>query len=222
MELYGEIKKRFEENRDEENALKMAAYMRNQFRFYGLATPKRRALSKDLLKGEKKKGIVNWDFLNQCWADEYRELQYTAIDYLESMQDFLTYEDVPAIRKFVKSKQWWDTIDGLDRIIGNIAFSDDRINGLMLEWARDEDMWVRRIAIDHQLCRKERTNTELLERILAENLGSTEFFINKAIGWSLRDYSKTNPRWVKEFLLKYGGKMDKLSIREAGKYLKEL
>lgn len=62
----------------------------------------------------------------------------------------------------------------------------------MLEWSTDEDFWVRRIAIDHQLCRKERTNTELLEKILVNNFGSSEFFINKAIGWSLRDYSKTN------------------------------
>ena len=63
----------------------------------------------------------------------------------------------------------------------------------MLEWSLDEDFWLRRIAIDHQLGRKEKTNTELLEKILVNNLGSREFFINKAIGWSLRDYSKTDP-----------------------------
>ena len=75
----------------------------------------------------------------------------------------------------------------------------------MLEWSTDEDFWVRRIAIDHQLCRKERTNTE--------------FFINKAIGWSLRDYSKTNQDWVRNFVETHKDKMDKLSIREASKYL---
>ena len=70
----------------------------------------------------------------------------------------------------------------------------------MLEWSTDEDFWMRRIAIDHQLCRKERTNTELLEKILVNNFGSSEFFINKAIGWSLRDYSKTNQDWVRNFV----------------------
>lgn len=60
----------------------------------------------------------------------------------------------------------------------------------MLEWSKDEDFWVRRIEIDHQLCRKEKTNTKLLEEILVNNFGSNEFFIKKAIGWSLRDYSK--------------------------------
>jgi 3-methyladenine DNA glycosylase AlkD len=89
----------------------------------------------------------------------------------------------------------------------------------MLAWSTDEDFWLRRIAIDHQLCRKDKTNTELLEQILINNFGSSEFFINKAIGWSLRDYSKTNPQWVKTFIEKYKDKMNKLSIKEASKYI---
>lgn len=154
MDMYWNIKEQFEENRDEENAVKMAAYMRNLFPFYGLPTPKRKVIYKDFLKDEKKRKFVDWDFLDQCYNDEYREFQYLVIDYLKAMQKFLTYNDVPHIKKFIQSKQWWDTIDGLDRIVGNIAFVDDRINDLMLAWSTSEDFWVRRIAIDHQLCRK--------------------------------------------------------------------
>ena len=110
-------------------------------------------------------------------------------------------------------------IDGFDSIIGDIAFTDGRINGLMLEWSSDDDFWIRRIAIDHQLTRKEKTDADLLERIIINNLESNEFFINKAIGWSLRDYSKTNPNWVRGFIVKYKDKMDKLSIKEASKYI---
>lgn len=141
------------------------------------------------------------------------------MDYLVTMQKYLTYDDVTKISKYIKSKQWWDTIDGLDRIVGNIAFKDERINDLMLKWSKDEDFWIRRIAIDHQLCRKEKTNTELLETIIVNNFGSNEFFINKAIGWSLRDYSKTNPEWVRNFVNKHKDEMDKLSIKEASKYI---
>ena len=219
MDMYLEIKVRFEKNRDEKNAVKMAAYMRNLFSFYGLPTPKRRTVYKDFLQSERKGGIVDWDFLDKCYEDEYREFQYLVIDYLVAMQKFLTYDDVAHIKKFIKSKQWWDTVDGFDGIIGNIAFVDDRINDLMLEWSADEDFWVRRIAIDHQLCRKDKTDTELLEKILVNNFGSSEFFINKAIGWSLRDYSKTNPEWVRNFVESHKDKMDKLSIKEASKYL---
>ena len=141
------------------------------------------------------------------------------MDYIENMQKFLTYDDVPKLYKYIKAKQWWDTIDRFDRIVGNIAFKDDRINDLMLKWSKDEDFWLRRIAIDHQLGRKDKTNTKLLEQILINNFGSDEFFINKAIGWSLRDYSKTNPNWVKDFLSKYENKMDKVSLKEAYKYI---
>lgn len=219
MDLYLELKQRFEENRDAENAIKMSAYMRDQFSYYGLATPKRRALYRDILKDAKKAGRIDWDLLDRCYEDEYREFQYLVMDYLVNMQKYLTYDDVPKILKYIKQKQWWDTIDGLDRIVGNIAFTDDRINALMLDWSKDEDFWIRRIAIDHQLTRKERTNTDLLEQILVNNFGSHEFFINKAIGWSLREYSKTNPEWVRNFIETYRDRMDKLSIREASKYL---
>ena len=219
MDKYTDIRKRFEESADRENAVKMAKYMRNLFSFYGIPTPRRKKLYRDILKEEKKRKTVDWKFLNQCYMDEHREFQYLAADYLIALNDFLVYDDIPKIRKYVKEKQWWDTIDCLDRVIGDIGLRDKRVDELMLEWSTDEDFWVRRIAIDHQLLRKEKTNTVLLEKIIVNNLGSNEFFINKAIGWSLRDYSKTDPEWVRAFLEKYGEQMDKLSVREAGKYI---
>ena len=219
MDKYLEIKKLFEQNEDKENAIAMAKYMRNLFEFYGLATPKRKKLYKDFLKEEKKNKKVDWDFLNKCYLDSHREFQYLVSDYLITMNDYLTYDDIPKIKKYIKTKQWWDTVDFLDRVIGEIGLKDSRVDDLMLEWSCDNDFWVRRIAIDHQLCRKEKTNTELLEKILVNNFGSDEFFINKAIGWALRDYSKTNPLWVREFLSKYKDKMSNLSIKEASKYI---
>lgn len=197
----------------------MAKYMRNLFVFYGLPTPKRKAIYKDFLKKEKKIKIIDWEFLDKCYEDEHREFQYLVSDYLITMNKFLTYEDIPKIKKYIKTKQWWDTIDFLDRVIGEIGLRDKRVDDLMLEWSKDDDFWVRRIAIDHQLCRREKTNTELLEKIIVNNFGSDEFFINKAIGWALRDYSKTNPLWVKEFISKYQNKMNNLSIKEASKYI---
>ena len=221
MDKYTEVRKRFEENADPENAVKMAKYMRNRFIFYGIPTPKRKKLYRDFLKEEKRNKIIDWGFLNQCYDDEHREFQYLVTDYLSELNSLLTYDDIPAIRKHIDRKQWWDTIDSLDQVIGKIGLRDERVDALMLEWSTDEDFWVRRIAIDHQLLRKDKTNTVLLEKIIVNNFGSDEFFINKAIGWSLRDYSKTDPEWVKDFIERYRNRMDKLSIREAGKYIKE-
>ena len=142
-----------------------------------------------------------------------------AYDYLIAMSRILTYDDIPKIEKYIKEKQWWDTIDFLSKVIGDIGSRDSRVNDLMIEWSLDDDFWVRRIAIIHQLCRKENTNRDLLETILENNFGSNEFFVNKAIGWALRDYSKTNPIWVKDFINKYKDKMDSISVKEASKYI---
>ena len=219
MEKYFEIRKAFEENRDSENAIAMSKYMRDMFKYYGIPTPVRKSIYKELLKKEKASSIIDWELLDICYDDEYREFQYFVMDYLSLVQKMLTYDDIPKIKRYIKTKQWWDTIDGFDRIIGNIAFSDSRINDLMLKWSKDDDIWVRRIAIDHQLSRKDKTDADLLGQIIVNNLESKEFFINKAIGWSLRDYSKTNPNWVRDFISKHIEKMDKLSIKEASKYI---
>lgn len=219
MKRYLELKNLFEEYEDKENAISMSKYMRNLFSFYGIPTPKRKSIYKDLLKGEKKKGKIDWQLLDLCYQDEHREFQYFVYDYLLAMREFLTYEDIFKMKEYITKKEWWDTIDFFDKVIGEIGLKDNRVDNLMLKWSKDSDFWLRRIAIDHQLGRKKKTNTELLERIIVNNLGSKEFFINKAIGWSLRDYSKTNPNWVRNFIDLYKDKMDKLSIKEASKYL---
>ena len=213
------IKKLFEDNSNKENAIAMENYMRNLFKFYGIKTPIRKSLYKDILKEAKTNKKINWDLLDECYAQDYREFQYFVMDYLETMQKHITFDDIPKIKKYIKQKQWWDTIDGFDKIIGSIVFVDKRVADLMLEWSVDEDFWIRRIAIDHQLNMKDKTNTELFEKILINNFGSSEFFINKAIGWSLREYSKVNPDWVRLFVSKYKEKMAKLSINEASKYI---
>lgn len=193
--------------------------MRDLFKFYGIQTTKRKSIYKDFLKEEKKSKQIDWDFLDKCYEDKHREFQYLVYDYLIAINEFLTYNDISKIKKYIKDKQWWDTIDFFDKVIGKIGLRDRKVDDLMLEWSKDEDFWIRRIAIDYQLGRKEKTNTELLEKILINNFGSDEFFINKAIGWALRDYSKTNPKWVKNFINRYESKMDKLSIKEASKYI---
>lgn len=103
--------------------------------------------------------------------------------------------------------------------MGDLVLQDNRLIETMLEWAVSDNIWLRRVAIDYQQEYKDKTNEEILEKIIVANLGSNEFFINKAIGWSLRDYSKVKPEWVAHFIEKYGKKMNSLSIKEASKLL---
>ena len=207
------------QHKNEEQAQKMSKYMLNKFEYIGIKTPERREIFKNFFKEYKNEEKIDWEFVNKCWENKYREFQYIAADYLKNMKDKLTRDDIPKLKQLILKKSWWDTIDNLDMTIGALALKDSNVNKILLEWSIDENIWLRRIAIDHQLLRKEKTNTELLEKILKNNLGQAEFFINKAIGWALRDYSKTNPEWVKNFIEKNKEKMAKLSIREASKYL---
>ena len=207
------------QHKNEEQAQKMSKYMLNKFEYIGIKTPERREIFKNFFKEYKNKEKIDWEFVNKCWENKYREFQYVAADYLKNMKDKLTIDDIPKLKRLILKKSWWDTIDNLDMTIGALALKDSNVNKILLEWSLDENIWLRRIAIDHQLLRKEKTNTELLEKILKNNLGQTEFFINKAIGWALRDYSKISPEWVKNFIEKNKENMAKLSIKEASKYL---
>ena len=203
-------------NPDDAGAMK--AYMKNKFEILGVKTPAIRKLAKAFFK-QQTDSVVDWNFINEAWNNLYRELQYAALDYLESRKKLLTPSDLPRLKKLAQTKSWWDTIDFLDRLVGSIIARFPETKEIILAWSCDEDIWLRRLAINHQLLRKEETDTELLENILVNNLGQTEFFINKAIGWALRDYSKTNPDWVRDFIERYRAEMVALSIREGSKYL---
>ncbi len=214
-----DLKEAFAEKANADNAQHMAKYMRNQFVFYGLKTPERKNAYHQFLKEEKKKKQIDWDLLDQAWNDEHREMQYFVCNYLLAMKKYVSYDDLFRIEYYVRTKQWWDTIDSLMKIYGYVGLKDKRVDQLMLKWSKGPDKWVRRVAIEHQLLRKDKMNEILLSKIIENNLDSNEFFINKAIGWALRDYSKTNPDWVNDFIARYYDHLSKLSITEGSKYI---
>ena len=205
--------------KDPEKAGPMEAYMRHQFPFLGIAGPERNALYKKYFPSAKKTKMIDWDFVDICWEKEPREYQYVAANYLKAMQSYLTKDDLPKLERLVVTKSWWDTVDILDRVVGSLVADYPELEEVILKWSLSDNIWLRRVAIDHQLLRKEKTNVQLMEKILVNNLDQTEFFINKAIGWTLRDYSKTNPEWVARFIEKNKKRMAELSIKEASKYL---
>ena len=219
MNKYLEVKKIFELNENKENAIAMSKYMRNMFDFYGIQAPKRKEIYNEFIKKEKKSKEIDWELLDKCYEDNHREFQYLVYDYLLAMKQYVLYKDIAKIKKYILTKSWWDTIDFLCKVIGDVELRDSKVKDLMLKWSKDENIWIKRTAIEHQLGLKDKTDVELLEQIILNCFGTDEFFINKAIGWDLRDYSKTNPNWVKDFIKKYKNKMNDLSIKEASKYL---
>lgn len=189
---------------DPAKAEAMSAYMRGQFPFLGVQAGPRRAVTKGLLSRE-----ADWDGIFRLLDDhEQREFHYVAGDAINRAS--LTRADLPHLRRFITTKSWWDTVDLVAKKVGAVAEPGD-----MRKWAVDDNLWARRVAIIHQLGRS--VDTHLLSDIILGNLGPGEFFLDKAIGWALRDASKHDPEWVRRFVAETG--LSALSRREALKWL---
>ena len=154
FEKYQAVKKAYEDAANEENAPAMGKYMRNLFPIYGLKTPTRRELSRPFLKGVTKEEIA-WDLVDLCFEDDYREMQYFALDYLKRVEKQLTFKDLGKIKQLAETKSWWDSVDSLVKLVGQFFVRDEankeKTAALMLAWAQDPDFWVRRMAIEFQL-----------------------------------------------------------------------
>ena len=208
-----------EENRNELLAESMSKYMQDKFRFLGVRGATRTEIYKKYFPDARKNKVIDWDFVERCWNKEEREFQYVVVYYLKAMQKFLKRDDISRLKYLIVTKSWWDTVDLLAKVVGSLVLRIEGYDQIMLEWSKDSNIWLKRVAILYQLSLKEKVDKQVLERILVNNLGDSEFFINKAIGWALRDYSKFNPEWVREFIEKNKNGMANLSIREASKCL---
>ena len=208
-----------EKNRNELLAVSMERYMQDKFRFLGVRGATRTEIYKKYFPEARKLKEIDWDFIETCWNKEEREFQYVVVYYLKTMQKFLKRDDISRLKFLIVTKSWWDTIDLLAKVVGSLVIRFEGLDQLMLEWSKDSNIWLRRVAMLHQLSFKEKVDKELLEKILLANLDDNEFFINKAVGWALRDYSKFNPEWVTKFIEKNRENMTNLSLREASKYL---
>lgn len=214
------LTKLFEENRNETEAGPMKTYMKGQFSFLGIKKPLRNELEKQFFNQINiLKEPFNPGFILQLWAKEEREYQYTALTYLEKSIKKLQKDDLGLMETLITAKSWWDTVDALaQKPVGAIAAqSPEVIDETINEWAVSENLWLRRSAILFQLKYKQNTDEGLLFDYIVKNAGSKEFFIQKAIGWALREYSKTNPQSVKRFLEEH--QVSALSLREGSKYL---
>ncbi len=214
-----EIIKTLYENADQENAAPMSAYMRNQFDFLGIKKPKRALLTKQFLKEAKKEEQIDWGFVTRLWDLPEREFQYMAMEYLAAVKKLLVEDDLSNLQKLIVNKPWWDTVDLIaGNLVGEIGLRyRTQTEEVMKKWGRSQNIWIARTAILFQLKYKDNTNKELLKKIIEDNLNTKEFFIDKAIGWALREYSKTDAGFVKEVIETLD--LAPLAKREGGKYI---
>lgn len=182
-------------------AASMEKYMKNKFFFYGVTSPERAVIVKEI---HARLGIKSLDktSIEKLWESPFRECQYAAMDHMKRYKKQLVADDFPWILSLITRKSWWDTVDFLAvHAIGGIAAKYEAVNNNKIEpLVHSSDIWLNRTAIIYQLSYKQKTDFDRLCRYILMFLGSKEFFINKASGWALREYAKTNPLAVKQFV----------------------
>ena len=204
---------------DPERAVGTRAYMRDQFPYLGIPTAQRRALSREVLAGQP---VPTADDLRAialaCWELPEREYQYFASDLLAQHARRLEPEFLDTVRHLITTKSWWDTVDALaSKVVGSVVARYPETVATMDAWLVDENLWVARTAILHQLTYKERTDPARLFRYCLARADHKDFFIRKAIGWALRQYAWTDPAAVRQFVAAHAAELSPLSVREAMK-----
>jgi 3-methyladenine DNA glycosylase AlkD len=202
---------------DPERAAATRAYVRNVAPFLGITTPERRALSRTVLEGMPRPDEADCAAIAlRCWRLPEREYHYFAVDYLRRHLGRCSSALLPVARHLVTTVSWWDTVDALAaHVVGGLVAADPKLTADMDAWIVDDDLWVARTALLHQLRYKERTDADRLFANCLRQSGHSDFFIRKAIGWCLREYAKTDPEAVRAFLARERGSFAPLSVREA-------
>ena len=217
------LKSLFEQNANPEQAGPMKKYMRDQFEYLGIKTPQSTALIKEFIKQNGLPPLDKLDIISRdLWSLPQREFQYMATSFLGRLENNLKPEFITTIEYLLVTKSWWDTVDALASHAVGAQFKrfPDVREKYLKKWRTSDNFWLRRTTLLFQLGYKKETDFDLLCEIIQENLGSDEFFINKAIGWALRQYAHTDPAPVKKFVNTTKG-LHPLSRREALKNIGE-
>lgn len=206
-------------SKDVQKQQAMVAYMKNQFAFWGINQPARNIIFREL----KQAFSLDWDqntknLILLLWEADQREMQYLAMDIMKTLLKKMTINDLDFVEQLILDKPWWDTVDFLaSTAIGHIMTQNDNQNEYAFSRIQHKNMWLQRTALLFQLKYKSKTDWDLLQSLILMTEHSTEFFIRKAQGWALREYSKTHPAEVRIFV-ENNPQLSGLTKREGLKY----
>jgi len=204
MDFTKHLTQSFQKNSNPEYALQMKAYLKDKFELYGVKSKLRREILKASVKEhspEIRANIISITF--ELYAAPQRELHHCGMELFEKhFKNKYQEEDIVYIEKLITTNSWWDTVDYIAKwILGNyLKQHPNKIQEVIDAFSKHENMWLNRSAILFQLGYKDKTDAQLLFKLCLAHKESKEFFIRKAIGWSLREYGKSNPEAVLEFV----------------------
>ncbi|MBS1650383.1 MAG: DNA alkylation repair protein [Bacteroidetes bacterium] len=221
-EYVTELETAFLLHKNQKIALGQANYMKNNFVFFGIKTEQRRFiqkvfLSKENLPTEKELSKI----ITHFWSKkEQREFQYFAQELAFKLQKHVDVNSIKLFEYMVMHKSWWDTVDFIAIKLMGVYFKKypEQKLKFITKWLTSNNMWLQRSAIIFQIKYKKETDAEILKTTILALATSKEFFIRKAIGWALREYSKTNPNWVLSFVNQTN--LSALSKKEALRLIK--
>lgn len=220
MDFVTQLETDFRQQADRNIAINQEAYLQNQFELYGLPTPLRKEIQKPFLLKENlpnKKELPH--IITELWSKPQREFQYFAIDLNRKYLKKIEFQDIELFELMITNKSWWDTVDLIATNLVGAYFKlfPEQIIPVTKKWMNSDNMWLQRTCLIFQLKYKEEIDTDLLTDYILQLKDTKEFFINKAIGWILREYTRKNPEWVIDFVNKY--ELSNLSKREALKLI---
>lgn len=218
--LIKELAIHFNEAENAEQAEQMAAYMKGLFPFKGIKAPQRTEIQKQWFPIFKAANVDFWQLMNALWELPEREYQFVGVDLMKKRPaKAFEIDDWKQLEYFITTKSWWDTVDLIaSNYLGKYLqrFPEKR-EEVIHRWRNGDNMWLQRSCLLFQLKYKEKTDFELLTDLILQFKPNNEFFIQKAIGWTLRQHSKFHPEQVREFVASSG--IEGLALREASKYL---
>ena len=204
MDFISQLEAAFKQNKNEENAFQMKRYIKNLFSFYGIKTNERRAILHDLLKSNKQEISKNYrEIALTLLKKEFRELHYCGIEILiKNLKRNYRKDEINLVETFLITNSWWDSVDTISKyLLGQYLIEFPSETEKVIErFSNSENRWLNRSAILFQLGYKKNTNYELLFSECVKHSQSKEFFIQKAIGWALREYGNVNPTLVINFV----------------------
>jgi 3-methyladenine DNA glycosylase AlkD len=207
---------------DPAKAPRMAAYLKTDMPFYGVQKQGRT----EVMRGVRRRFPITTrdDYraaITALWDQPHREEKYLAVGIATRHREYLTFDELPLLRRLITEGAWWDFVDEVAaRGVGHVLLHERELMGPELDvWIDDADMWIRRSALIAHLGHKERTDEEQLFTHCLKRAHEKEFFIRKAIGWALRQYARTAPEAVRTFALEHRDQLSGLTFREATKHL---
>ena len=200
-------------------------YMKSSMPFMGVRVPVMRKTAQAVFDRYPFSGADEWRAtILALWRQAtYREQRYAAVE-LAVHRPFLCWlnmETVPLLDELIVKGAWWDYVDRIAPAgLGHVLSAEPKPMGaLMRSWSGDKNIWRRRAALLCQLGFKEDTDPALLFDCIGACMGHREFFVQKAMGWALREYARTDPREVRRYVGANGSCLSTLTRREALKNL---